>query len=722
MKYMQRMHLFLGFVCVAVCVSTLQAATYGGGDGTSQQPYQIKTSTDWQILISNISDWDKQFILTENIDLAGITVIPVGNSNTPFTGIFDGQGHSINNAVINLPGSDFVGLFGNIGFGGLVRNMGVINARIDGQLFIGGLAGGNSGTITSCYATGIISSPQTPDFFSYSYAGGLVGYNDFGSITSCYASATVSGNVNIGGLVGGNWHGTIDYCYATGEVNGIGDVGGLVGENYDGSIVSCFWNMQTSGQIGSHGGKGLSTMQMKSLTIFQNAEWATKGWVMKDGTDYPHLSWENTGNDAIPSARIPFLGSGTAADPYLITTAEEFSELSWYTGVLDKHIKLIANLDLNEITLYPIGDLGRFSGVFDGNDHVIRNAVIHQPRDNNVGVFSMIDSGGQIKNLGVVDVNVCGCDNVGGLAGNSQEALITACYVTGNVRGEGGVGGLVGRTFECTINLCHASVTVNASVSAGGLAGYNCISTVSFCHATGDVSGVIYAGGLIGYHSKSVITSCYATGFVSGYREVGGFTGSNDAGLITSCYAAGSVTGNSFVGGLIGSNRGIDPGTIAYCYSTGCVNGIGDDLNSVGGLIGNNSIFSISCFWDTQTSGSNVGVGYGSSSGVSGLATAEMMTRSTFTEAGWDFDADDGDAADWMMLREGEDYPRLAWQSVYAGDIAGLYGVDMADFAELAEHWLNLNCPADCEDADIDLSGRVDMGDLLLLSSDWLQQ
>lgn len=43
--------------------------------------------------------------------------------------------------------------------------------------------------------------------------------------------------------------------------------------------------------------------------------------------------------------------------------------------------------------------------------------------------------------------------------------------------------------------------------------------------------------------------------------------------------------------------------------------------------------------------------------------------------------------ADWMMLREGEDYPRLAWQEIFGGDIAGLYGADIVDFAYLS----NLN-------------------------------
>jgi hypothetical protein len=74
-----------------------------------------------------------------------------------------------------------------------------------------------------------------------------------------------------------------------------------------------------------------------------------------------------------------------------------------------------------------------------------------------------------------------------------------------------------------------------------------------------------------------------------------------------------------------------------------------------------------------------------------------------------------------MMLREGEDYPRLAWQAIYPGDIAGLYGVDIADLMEVVNHWLEQGCPAGCEQADIDNSGTVDLADLSILADNWMQ-
>jgi hypothetical protein len=98
-----------------------------------------------------------------------------------------------------------------------------------------------------------------------------------------------------------------------------------------------------------------------------------------------------------------------------------------------------------------------------------------------------------------------------------------------------------------------------------------------------------------------------------------------------------------------------------------------------------------------------------------------MQTLATFTSAEWDFSATDGDPADWMMLREGEDYPRLIWQEIFAGDIAGLYGVNFVDYAEIAAHWGQTRCPSGCENADINNDGTVDINDLMFVAENWME-
>ena len=183
-------------------------------------------------------------------------------------------------------------------------------------------------------------------------------------------------------------------------------------------------------------------------------------------------------------------------------------------------------------------------------------------------------------------------------------------------------------------------------------------------------------GSLVGWNSAS-ITNCYTTGSVSGDGYVGGLAGESCA-PITLCYSICSVSANYSIGGLIGWNCTSD--SLHYCYAAGPVSGT---HSTTGGFIGNAyNLYLNDCFWDVQATGQTT------SAGGIGKTTDEMMTHTTFTDAGWDFSAADGDAADWMMLREGEDYPRLAWQTIYPGDISGLYGVNMSDLMEVVNNWL----------------------------------
>jgi hypothetical protein len=98
----------------------------------------------------------------------------------------------------------------------------------------GGLVGGSYGTVSNCHATSIVID-------GFDFVGGLLGVND-GTVTNSYSTGNVTGYGSaIGGLVGGNGYsgpGTVSNSYSTGNVTGQDDVGGLVGANFPGSIVS----------------------------------------------------------------------------------------------------------------------------------------------------------------------------------------------------------------------------------------------------------------------------------------------------------------------------------------------------------------------------------------------------------------------------------------------------------------------------------------------------
>ena len=87
---------------------------FSGGIGSKTNPYLISTATDMQAIGLNSGHWNKHFKLTANLDLTGVAMMPIGNSTTKFTGTFNGNDHSITNLKIDLPATDYVGLFGDV--------------------------------------------------------------------------------------------------------------------------------------------------------------------------------------------------------------------------------------------------------------------------------------------------------------------------------------------------------------------------------------------------------------------------------------------------------------------------------------------------------------------------------------------------------------------------------------------------------------------------------
>ena len=144
----------------------LQSSARYVGAGTEAEPYQIRSAEDWRTLMRVAGDWNKHFIVTADLDFSGMVLTPVAPDmvasmdyqfeGTPFTGVVDGQGHTLRHIVISLPDEDFVGLFGAIGAGGRVENLRVEAISVQGRLSVGALAGLNQGTIAGCRSEGVV--------------------------------------------------------------------------------------------------------------------------------------------------------------------------------------------------------------------------------------------------------------------------------------------------------------------------------------------------------------------------------------------------------------------------------------------------------------------------------------------------------------------------------------------------------------------------------------
>jgi len=215
------------------------------GQGTEQEPYRIDTA-DQMILFGRASVlWDKHFVLGADIDLDpdlpgrkifDRAVIAPSCGWPPFSGVFDGNDHTISHLTIS--GDSDLGLFGVSGWEATISNLGLEAVDINGTGgCVGGLVGYNRGSsIANCYSTGSVAGNGC--------VGGLVGSN-WGSITDSYSNCIVSGNEDVGGLVGSNVR-SITMSYSTGSVNGDMSVGGLVGNN-GGSITTSYSSGPVSG-------------------------------------------------------------------------------------------------------------------------------------------------------------------------------------------------------------------------------------------------------------------------------------------------------------------------------------------------------------------------------------------------------------------------------------------------------------------------------------------
>ena len=231
---------------------------------------------------------------------------------------------------------------------------------------------------------------------------------------------------------------------------------------------------------------------------------------------------------------------------------------------------------------------------------------------------------------------------VGGLVGQSSEyGTVNNSYAICDANGsDRHVGGLVGYNGGRVEN-SYATSKVNGGDNVGGLIGANG-GTVKNCTASGSVRGGQNVGGFIGYN-EVMVNNSYATCDVSGGNYVGGFVGFN-AGTVENSYATGDVTGNDCVGGLVGINR-YWWSLVKYTYATGRVSG----SSNVGGLVGyKRDGTTTASFWDIYTTGQTT------SAGGTGKTTEEMMNKTTFTSAGWDF------VNTWVII-DGVTYPFLRW-------------------------------------------------------------
>jgi hypothetical protein len=221
------------------------------------------------------------------------------------------------------------GLIGGNG-GSINRSYATGDVVADGNnVLAGGLLGINAGTLTEAFATGRVTSNS-----ANAILGGLAALNaDRGTFTFAYATGAVSGGPNsvIGGLIGVNT-GTLEQTYAIGRLTGGGIVGGLVGANNSGPLppifgdsnlsltgtgtaTNSYWDTQTTGVSVSAQGNGVPTT---GLIASLPPGFDHSVWIIQPDPSYPYFPWQGTATIPITNEPPPNVPSISSQQPQII--------------------------------------------------------------------------------------------------------------------------------------------------------------------------------------------------------------------------------------------------------------------------------------------------------------------------------------------------------------------------------------------------------------------
>ena len=277
----------------------------------------------------------------------------------------------------------------------------------------------------------------------------------------------------------------------------------------------------------------------------------------------------------LPLAEKPLKGSGTAEDPYQITSMTDFMKIE---NAPDAHYLVVNDVDFMSV---PFAGLKTaFTGVLDGDNYQFKNVNL-----DGSGLFAFVNDNATIKDLvishpvmqlgevstpaGIVVNTIQG--NMSGDDGSMEVENVTATLqniqiISPKVVGEaykGMFGGIAGNaSLFVSITQCwvkDAAITLPLAEGVGGLAGQ--LATSSYVKACA-FDGVIEAGKVVGgavatAGSGEQISHIHVNAAITGSEQIGGVIGHSERAPMSNCYVEGSLTAKSNaivakMGGMIG--------------------------------------------------------------------------------------------------------------------------------------------------------------------------
>jgi hypothetical protein len=499
----------------------------------------IKTLAELQNIEKNLAG---NYELGADIDASatkswngGAGFIPIGANGLmpsqyqPFTGTFNGAGHTISHLTFGQAGAWFyTAMFAYVGTTGKVENLALQAASVTSSYqgfnqgkaqtgYVATLVAINEGQVINAKATGAVSLNGYQNVVA-----GLVGYSQ-GLVQSSSAAVSVIGNsINANpnlfvaaGLVGvnvvdGKAVGAITRSSATGKVTGGIANGGDQGGGYAGGLV------------------GLNEGKIEASSSAQTVSCA--------GCFVGGLVGFNSGATAIVS------GSRSSS----AVSSSINGRIGGLVGYNAAKAKISTSVASGPET--STGGNTSVGGLVGENDGTIETSHATGKIVGTTGNGSSADT-----------------SLLGGLVGtNDLDGLVKTSYATGDV----------------TDNL-------TPGVSLGGLVGVNYgPGVINECYATGAVTGTGFesvVGGLVGTntfsHGYGVVQDSYSHGSVTGGIEsdVGELVGFNDTAKLLLGYGTGKLKGgkNAAIGGDVGSNQGTVTSSYWDITTTLLTNGAG---------------------------------------------------------------------------------------------------------------------------------------------------
>lgn len=330
-------------------------------------------------------------------------------------------------------------------------------------------------------------------------------------------------------------------------------------------------------------------------------------------------------------------GDGSAANPYLISTAADLQLLSTRASdaaYADKHYRQVANIDMTGVAIAPIGSYvdntdytaetpvpnittQPFKGVYDGGNYTISGITIDNTATVACGLFGYTE-GATLKNITIKDSQITSSHiHVGALVGVAFNTTFEAINVDASVNGTAAimfiepadtknyvgsyVGGVAGYVNGCTMDgVTFSGAAKSTSQLCGGIVAYAAGTKFNKCTlakgATVD-AGSHFCGGIAARaRFVSTFDNCIIDGCVSNYVDnyTGGITSHLTSGYAKNCIISQSACISSrgdHTGGIVGALQPFETlnadGSNKDAHVIDCVNYAfitGED--NVGGIVG----------------------------------------------------------------------------------------------------------------------------------------